>query len=373
MNDHWVESGWTLPCPSVYRWLWLWDSCFHALIWDALDDDRAEVELASVLAAQTTTGFVPHMNYSSRPGAATELWGMPAASTITQPPLYGHVVAALLSRGRAVGHLAGPARAAILRLAETRRTSTGLLRIVHPWESGIDDSPRWARWQPEPWNRRQWADTKIALVRRLNVVNGEAVANPDFAVCPASFNALVAWNARQLGAALHDRKLLEVASELSTALDGRWSDDLLTWADVDAEGRVTSWARTMDSLLPALVTSRPERADAALASLLDPNAYLRPFGPAGVHPRDPAYDPGAYWRGTAWPPLMYLFWAAARQRRHPTQTERLADLLAEAVDRSGFAESWNPETGDGVGAQPQAWAGLTVVCSPADEPYRDRR
>ena len=61
MAAHWREGGYTVPHGSVYPWQWLWDSCFHSLIWAELGDgERAVAELANVLAVQDELGFVPH-------------------------------------------------------------------------------------------------------------------------------------------------------------------------------------------------------------------------------------------------------------------------------------------------------------------------
>ena len=39
------------------------------------------------------------MNYVRHPGVAADLWGRDEASSITQPPMYGHAVAELVRRG----------------------------------------------------------------------------------------------------------------------------------------------------------------------------------------------------------------------------------------------------------------------------------
>ena len=54
MDDAWVDHGYTAPNTEVYPWLWLWDSCFHTLIWADLDrPDRAVAELGKPLALQS--------------------------------------------------------------------------------------------------------------------------------------------------------------------------------------------------------------------------------------------------------------------------------------------------------------------------------
>ena len=68
MLAHWRPDGHTVPNAGVYPWQWLWDSCFHALIWAELGEpERAVTELRSALADQDELGFVPHIRYAGAP------------------------------------------------------------------------------------------------------------------------------------------------------------------------------------------------------------------------------------------------------------------------------------------------------------------
>ncbi len=96
MATHWQTHGYTAPNADVYPWQWLWDSCFHALIWHELgESERALTEVRAALADPHPTGFVPHMRYTGRPEASVDFWGRRGASSITQPPMYGHALAQL--------------------------------------------------------------------------------------------------------------------------------------------------------------------------------------------------------------------------------------------------------------------------------------
>ena len=87
LEAHWVPEGYAAPHELVYPWQWLWDSCFHSLIWAALgDEERALRELATALSTQDASGFVPHMNYVRDPTFHASFWGREGASSITQPP-----------------------------------------------------------------------------------------------------------------------------------------------------------------------------------------------------------------------------------------------------------------------------------------------
>jgi glycogen debranching enzyme len=350
MADHWRSDGrgggYAVPNTDVYPHQWLWDSCFHALVWAELGEpERAVAELTAALADQAEDGFVPHIRYLDDPEGLRGFWGRPATSSITQPPMYGHAIAELRRRGVDVpAELVERARLGLRFLLDRRaRSGDGLVTVVHPWETGCDDSPRWDSWCDDDWNATRWYDVKGELVHSIERAgSGSPIANPAFDVAPAGFNALVAFNARELG-------MDDDADPIVAALDARWSAGARTWVDGDHRSGA---ARTLDALLPLLVL--PERTDEVVGDLLDDRAFGGPFGPPAVHRAEPAFDPDGYWRGSAWPQLTYLLTRAGAP---------LADRLRAGATRSGLAEHWNPDTGHGLGAVPQSWAGLAVVVS----------
>ena len=81
MEAHWQPEGFTVPHASIYPFRWLWDSCFHSLIWLALGDaDRAVNELAFTLSVQEPDGFVPHIHYVGAPAHHATFWGRDSVS-----------------------------------------------------------------------------------------------------------------------------------------------------------------------------------------------------------------------------------------------------------------------------------------------------
>src|SRR5262249_54284185 len=136
--------------------------------WGGLGGGGAVAELRSLLRGQWAGGMIPHIvfddcvalgAYEPRPRtwatAALSPAGV-ATSGICQPPM--HALALARVRAIAAGQDDG-ARAAVDRavadlypqLAAWHRwlhtardpDGTGLVTILHPWESGLDNSPRW--------------------------------------------------------------------------------------------------------------------------------------------------------------------------------------------------------------------------------------
>ena len=106
LESHWREPGFTCPNGTTYPWLWLWDSCFHSIVWAELGEpDRAVSELRTALEGQGPSGFVPHLRYLDGNRSFDEFWrhrssgGAPSTSSITQPPVYALTVVDLVRRG----------------------------------------------------------------------------------------------------------------------------------------------------------------------------------------------------------------------------------------------------------------------------------
>ena len=127
---------------------------------------------------QDGDGFVPHIRYHDDPGHARRASGAgrpPRRSpsrrcTATPSPC-------CVRRGIQVpgaGHLAGASRASASSSSGGLATPSGLVTLVHPWESGADDSPRWDHWSPGGFHRDRWWQTKGDLLPRWSGAAGGA-------------------------------------------------------------------------------------------------------------------------------------------------------------------------------------------------------
>ncbi len=393
MEGNWNAAGYTAPNPDVYPYLWLWDSCFHVLIWAQLAGNelagnelaavRARQELESIFQPQDETGFIPHINYFAKPNRRfsrwARRWGRLNSSAISQPPMYGHTIAELF-RKTASGSVPvsfdeivskqiiekAAAGLYFFLMHRKRNPKNSLLYLCHPWESGMDDSPRWDDYIGGTQNPKIWNQKKLQLLKTLELSSaGAPVFNPGFPVTSIGFNSLVAFNALELAEVTGDSRLKSEAEEIIQALQSQFSSEHQTWVDGDTSA---SQIRTLDSLFPGLLCSVPpsslsEKTQLVLNQLLDPNGFSGEFGPPSVHRQESSFQPGAYWRGSVWPQMIYLFWVMARRHGLDDMAESLAAALKKGVEKSGFSEHWNADTGEGLGAKPQSWSGLVLLTS----------
>ena len=224
LQAHWrPDVGYCVPNPAAYPHQWLWDSAFHAVAWARLGDERGVEELGSLMDGQLECGMVPHMRYGPTPPSAW-LGPLASSSSITQPPMFGHAIAELVRSGFAVpaDDLIRATRA-LRWILDNRRDASGLIFIVHPWEAGNDHAPRWDGWgvpgtTPATYDQEARSQWNQELMRDVIIGDdGAASGSRRFVVCPAAFNAYVAFNARELATVTGDSVLRRDADELAGA------------------------------------------------------------------------------------------------------------------------------------------------------------
>ena len=151
------RGGYTVPTATgLYPAQWNWDSCLVALGLAEFDEPRAVAELDTLFNGQWPDGMVPHILFhgddsSYFPNASVWQAGPTGRSSgITQPLVAATVVRRLFERSsdppiRSRLTALTPKLLAWHRWCYAARDphGSGLVSIIHPWESGMDNSPIW--------------------------------------------------------------------------------------------------------------------------------------------------------------------------------------------------------------------------------------
>ncbi len=369
LERHWQpDVGYCPPNPAVYPNQWAWDSGFHSIAWAGHDPQRGMTEMRSLFTGQLSDGFLPHMRYA----APTDVNRGPLTdrSSFVQPPVFGIALARLAEAGLRDAELEERGAAA-LRWLFTERNVDGLVMVVHPWETGCDDSPRWDsyagvdRWD---YDALVALDRATVIAARYSPV-GAAVASSLLEVRSAGFNAICARSAIELGLLSGDTDLVAQGQQLAAEIDDQmWSTDDRCWVDLGNVDTPAARVPTLDSLLPMMVTPHHDRRGQITGRLLDPDEYSAPFGSRFLPKHHRLYRPDIYWRGVSWPSLDYLLWSSLSQV-HPEAADDLARRVVRGAVASGYAEYWNPENATSMGASPQTW---TAAVGPMAESLHHR-
>jgi glycogen debranching enzyme len=365
---------------ALYPFQWNWDSALVALGLAHVDPARARREVRSLLRGQWADGMVPHIVYHApapeyAPGP--EIWGATSAtgvptSGITQPPVLATAVRALHEAAPDAGFLADvvPALEHWHGWLHAERTLDGLVAILHPWEAA-DNSPRFdaalqglddgrtelrrsdSRDVPE--DRPTDLDYRryLALVELLRRHEYRPrLDEAPFVYRDLTFNAVLA-----------------VAEEDLAALWGELGGDGTRAADASAALRTALAGRsdgyeTIDSLLPLY-------AGAADARRLYAEALWSPdrFGPSAQAPwavtstskSSPAFDPRRYWRGPVWINVNWFLVRGLERSGLGAEADELRRLTLDLVDRSGFAEYYDPRNGEPLGSRSFSWSAALAL------------
>lgn len=405
LAENW-RGSYTVPARGLYPHQWSWDSAFIAIGLRHLSPRRAQQELESILSAQWSDGRLPQIVFNPRrdddysPGAAfwrsERIPGSPVVPTagLVQPPT--HALAAHLV------HLADPAESRRRRFLErayprlvawheylrARRTGpAGLARIVHPWESGMDNSPYWdaplaavgetfrdAIPRPDllhadaghrPSNAEYGKYLYLAARYRDHDCDDADAGHP-FQLEDPAVNAL--WARSELALAAIATELgmpaqphLHRAAELTAAIETLWHPDLAAYVARDAVSNELQPYRTVAGIVPLLLPDL-ERTDAVLAQLRGEHFALGEVALVPSHDLTAdTFDPSRYWRGPSWFNTAWLIAEALDERGFRDDAAALARQMADLAERNDFPEYVDPYSGDARGTQRFSWtAALTL-------------
>lgn len=410
----------TVAAPSLYPHQWSWDAAFVAIGWSTLSVSRALDEIEHLLTGQWATGMIPHIVFSDEEGyfPGPERWRSEIAaaaprgvqtSGICQPAVHGLAVHVIGERARANGGEDWSRFNAFLELnldrlllwhrwieRERQTHECGLVEIHHPWESGMDNSPRWdgpnsriSVGDMEPYVRQDTRhvsdanqrptdadyDRFIWLVEQLISVNYEddaARSLISFRVGDVFFTALHAlsssllsdWAAR-LGQDEKAYELQEISQRALAAVSA--SIDPATGLARDYDIRAGTWIATEAiSGFASLVCGAPAEIYSALVEVfLGPQWCGHPRLALPLPPTTSADSPEfvsqSYWRGPQWPVLSWLFTWALRHHGHADAAEKLALAGIAQLEEGSLAEYYDAVSGLPLGSSNQSWTAAAAL------------
>tara|TARA_B100000700_G_scaffold222908_1_gene245750 strand:+ start:2482 stop:3741 length:1260 start_codon:yes stop_codon:yes gene_type:complete len=152
------KSGYTLPTNNkLYPAQWNWDSAFIALGYSYFNLEYAITELETLLSGQWDDGMIPHILFHDNdesyfPNHKTWECGKNVPSSgITQPPIISTIIKKIVDQNDLDDNQKQRIKNIIIKIKKyiewffnfRDTNNTGLASIIHPWESGLDNSPIW--------------------------------------------------------------------------------------------------------------------------------------------------------------------------------------------------------------------------------------
>lgn len=243
----------------------------------------------------------------------------------------------------------------------------GLLTILLPDESGLDDSPKYdAVYGPFAHFKPGYARL-VQRCRRANWSAAVLTAATDEHVEDVLVNTAHALSLRSLARLTGKREYDEHAARTEAALMERcWDGKRGLFFDLAGRTEQRVEVSTWSSLAPLVLTGIPREVRERLAHehLLHPRRYRARFGVPSVSMEEPSFRPGfnAYrtWRGAAWMNTAWLLVGGLRAIGAHDEADALAQGALDAVERSGHREYYHPRTGSGHGEAQFGFATLAL-------------
>ncbi|PWK58178.1 MGH1-like glycoside hydrolase domain-containing protein [Roseicyclus mahoneyensis] len=396
------RGSYTVPTKGLYPFQWNWDSCLTALGQRHFDEARAWTEIETLFAHQWLCGMVPHIVFHQMddgyfPGPTVWATGRPVpTSGITQPPVAGFALKRLFDRATDRPAAEAQARALLPKVAAWHRWffatrdpgGEGLVAILHPWESGRDNSVDWdapfARVPTDgiaPYTRRDTQhanpehrptkaqyDRYLWLVEHFRALDWDTARMHDaspFQVIDPGFNAILIRSCAELADladALGETALAAenraLAAKGLAAMESLWSPEHGQYLCRDRAAGALIDSPSVGGLLAAFCAIPPARAEAITAKI---EAHGTRFRVASHPPQSAEFDAKRYWRGPVWLVVNYMI---ADGLAHAGQEAAAARITASSLDlirESGFAEYYDPITGEPLGGGRFTWTAAMVL------------
>ncbi len=382
----------TLPSPLLYPFQWLWDSCFHAIIYSYFDTDAAEAELNAVCSRPLPSGMLPHIIYHRPPDPTApaqwgreergdvidNAWGTVGTSSITQPCIIALAIRRVYEVTRNKEWLLRlyPIVRAHFDYLENERASTEyspLLIIVNPDESGEDNSPRFdsTLGLPPQHVAGTHLDSRIHLIRAYAQCNFQVngCMTDHFSIIDVPFNILYAEDllhlaalATYLGDTKQAERWIRQSQAVKVALRKHlWKDwyfkslDTRTGEHIE----VATWSHFMP--LYGGLLSESEAHDLVTYDLEDSTMFRTKFGLPTTAQNESSYDPvDGFWRGPIWHAPHWFLYHGLKRYGYTKKAEEIKDASMRLIEQSDFYEQYNPHTGEGYGAKNFTWGGLVI-------------
>ncbi len=388
------RGGYTIPSPRLYPFQWSWDSGFIALGLSHFDEEKAFSEIRNMFKGQWSNGMLPHMNFHHIDPAyfpGPELWSsneckwapkdLPT-SGITQPPVYGFVLAMMADKFWGVNHsfdvLVNEMYPKILEshryLYEFRDPyNEGIVYIHHNWESA-DNSPVWddslariklteardisslrrdlevadASQRPTNDNYNRYIHL-VDLFRKYQYDDKAIFENCPFLIQDMLFNSMLVRSNEgliQLASLLgkDDRIIKEWNERSVTSINKKcWNDKDKFYYDFDLRSNELIRIKVSGGLMPLFAgictTAQAKDLKDSMMKSFRAGGYTLCASCATDEPR---FEPLKYWRGPIWINMNWMLYHGLKRYGFTEEATLVRKETIDLIEKNGFYEYFDP-------------------------------
>lgn len=414
-------GSYTQPASKLYPHQWFWDSCFIAIGLRHLDVERAEMELRSLLRGQWHNGMFPNIIFRDeakyRPARDQwRSWLSPFApndvstSGIAQPPMLAEAVVSVglklaWAERRQWYELMYPSLLAFHEWLYHERDphGEGLVLQIHPWETGLDNTPPWMAELHDHlmplWIRLVEklkidtlinyfrTDTKeIPLAQRTSMAEALAMYTTQlrlrrkaydinrildhslFSIEDLNYNCILIranTHLASIAKAIKEELPEELADKMKRTrktLEELWDPPSGQYYSRDFVTHRLLKTTSVATLLPLYAGSiSKDRAEQLVKLLENEHMFGTNYPVPSVPPSSMWFNAQRYWQGPTWVNTNWMVIDGLKRYGFKDHAAALKDSTLAMVKKAGFYEYFDPISGQAAGAKDFSWTAALVI------------
>jgi len=414
-----VDYKFIAPAKKEYVYQFLWDTAFHAIVLSHFDTTWAKREITNYLLAQWEDGFIPHIIFWKGQTHDLPHWAFleskpslrPNTSAITQPPILGVAIEQVYEKDKEV-HGVDTAKQFLKDvvpkvakhykwlLANRDPDHDHLISIISPNESGMDELPVFqvvTGFQGGNLIQLHYAFRKPDLLNQVHGFDSKIILEKDyFNVEEVLFNTVFVENVRAISRLYKilgqkaESDFFKAAADMSekALLKKLWDEQDSIFYSIYSKKETMAKVKTVASLIPLFLENLPQDKMSLLLSkhLLNPAEFWTQFPVPTVSRDDVNYSPLEFpeykhhlggkivnkvylsfykelkmlWRGPTWIATNWFIVKGLRKHGQDKVADQIVGRMVEMIEKWGFREYYNPETGQGYRRENFGWSTLIV-------------
>ena len=392
------RSGYTLPTNNeLYPAQWNWDSAFIALGYSYFNMEYAIEELEKLISGQWEDGMIPHILFHDNdesyfPNHKTWDCGNKVPSSgITQPPIIATIIKKIVDQNKLDKSQMKRMEIIIKKLKKYldwfynyRDTNKiGLAAIIHPWESGLDNSPIWdgpldkvkieenlkyerrdlnvSRSSNRPLKKDY--DGYITLLNQFkkNKYNPSKIVNDSmFNVIDIGFNSILIRATKDLVEIskkfnLDFTDLKNKISKSEESLIKFYKDEDQSFFSYDFKNHNLIKVDAISNYFILFANLENQEINNKIIDKLKKYNSQKDYFFTTVNPKDKSFEETRYWRGPVWINSNWIVYQGLINK-DKSFSSLIKKKTLELLENKKFHEYYNYKTGECLGANNFSWS-----------------
>ncbi len=392
------RQGYTLPTNNkLYPAQWNWDSGFIALGYSYFNLNFALKEINTLLEGQWKDGMIPHILFHNTKTnyypnyTAWNCGNKIHSSGITQPPILATILKEILNKNKINKSQLSNIKKIIKKIKKFHEwfikyrdpKKSGLVSILHPWESGYDNSPIW----DEPMN-------KVKIEKNIKYKRADnKVVNPDFRPLNIDYDRYVTIKNNLKKIKYNPKKVYK--SSFFNVVDVGFNSiflkankDLITLLDTFSfkKTKIESYTKLMEKNFLKLYDKKREaffskdiknnkkifipsitnyfvlfadlnndKINQKLIKNLKKHNSKEKYFFSSIKPNHKSFEEKRYWRGPVWINCNWFIYKGLKNK-DKFFSDKIKNKTIKILEKKGFFEYFSCKSGEPMGANNFSWS-----------------